>query len=266
MVIAQCDSRVVDFWLDPATDNEGRVVVRTPWLKPGAYTVDMMIHAGGHPTDIWEQACHFQVLPVSPYPTRPRRTGPTGAIVFPDFDYLPALRPMATIVITPPKKFAIPKVSELWEAREVLYRFGARDVTLRYRQTLLGVMWVVLQPLLTALIFVLVFAKVAHLSYGGAPAHRLHLRGGDGMEPVQRDHHPGPDLPRLQPGSRVQGVLPPDAGTPGRRLLLPGRLRRLGGVPHRPHGDLRGQPGRGGPPRPGVDRDDPPVGQRGRDW
>ena len=57
---------------------------------------------------------------------------------------------MATIVITPPKKFAIPKVSELWEAREVLYRFGARDVTLRYRQTLLGVVWVLLQPLLTA--------------------------------------------------------------------------------------------------------------------
>ena len=72
---------------------------------------------------------------------------------------------MATIVITPPKKFSIPKVSELWEAREVLYRFGARDVTLRYRQTLLGVVWVVLQPLLTALVFVLVFSKVAHLDY-----------------------------------------------------------------------------------------------------
>jgi lipopolysaccharide transport system permease protein len=73
---------------------------------------------------------------------------------------------MATIVITPPKKFSVPKVSELWEAREVLYRFGARDVTLRYRQTLLGVVWVVLQPLLTALVFVLVFTKVGHVNYG----------------------------------------------------------------------------------------------------
>jgi lipopolysaccharide transport system permease protein len=73
---------------------------------------------------------------------------------------------MATIVITPPKKFSIPKVGELWEAREVLYRFGARDVTLRYRQTLLGVVWVVLQPLLTALVFVLVFTKVGHVNYG----------------------------------------------------------------------------------------------------
>ena len=76
---------------------------------------------------------------------------------------------MPTIVITPPRRFSLPKVSDLWEAREVLYRFGARDVTLRYRQTALGVVWVVLQPLLTALVFVLVFGKVAHLSFGGAP-------------------------------------------------------------------------------------------------
>jgi len=77
---------------------------------------------------------------------------------------------MPTIVITPPRRFSLPKLSELWEAREVLYRFGARDVTLRYRQTLLGVVWVVLQPLLTAVVFVLVFHKVAHLSTGGQPA------------------------------------------------------------------------------------------------
>jgi lipopolysaccharide transport system permease protein len=74
---------------------------------------------------------------------------------------------MAKIVITPPRRFALPKTAELWEAREVLYRFGARDVTLRYRQTLLGVVWVVLQPLLTAAIFTLVFNKVAHLHVQG---------------------------------------------------------------------------------------------------
>jgi lipopolysaccharide transport system permease protein len=76
---------------------------------------------------------------------------------------------VANIVITPPGRFSLPKVGELWEAREVLYRFGARDVTLRYRQTALGVVWVVLQPLLTALIFALVFGKVAKLPSGGVP-------------------------------------------------------------------------------------------------
>ena len=77
---------------------------------------------------------------------------------------------MPTIVITPPGRFSLPKVCQLWEAREVLYRFGARDVTLRYRQTLLGVVWVVLQPLLTALVFALVFGRVAHLTTGGVAA------------------------------------------------------------------------------------------------
>ncbi len=76
---------------------------------------------------------------------------------------------MATIVITPPGRCALPKVAQLWEGREVLYRFGARDVTLRYRQTLLGVVWVVLQPLLTAAIFTLVFNRVAHLKSSGVP-------------------------------------------------------------------------------------------------
>ncbi len=87
MVIAQCDSRVVDFWLDPATDTEGRMVLRTPWLKPGAYTVDFNVYAGGHATDIWEQACHFQVLPVTPYPHPTTPDGTDHGVVYPDFDY-----------------------------------------------------------------------------------------------------------------------------------------------------------------------------------
>jgi lipopolysaccharide transport system ATP-binding protein len=87
MVIAQCDSRVVDFWLDPSTDNEGRIRLRTPWLKAGAYTVDLSVYAGGHATDIWEQACHFQVLPVTPYPHPTTPDGTDHGVVFPDFDY-----------------------------------------------------------------------------------------------------------------------------------------------------------------------------------
>ena len=87
MLIAQCDSRVGDFYLDPATDVEARLRLRTPWLKPGAYTVDLFIVAGGRATDIWEQACHFQVLPVSPYPHATTPDATDRGIVFPDFDY-----------------------------------------------------------------------------------------------------------------------------------------------------------------------------------
>lgn len=52
---------------------------------------------------------------------------------------------------------------ELWEFRELLRRFAARDITLRYRQTALGVTWVVLQPLLGAGILAFVFGGVANL-------------------------------------------------------------------------------------------------------
>ena len=73
------------------------------------------------------------------------------------------------IVITRPARFRLPAPRHLWEAREVLLRFGIRDITLRYRQTALGVVWVILQPLLTAGVFTLVFGKVAKLPTGGVP-------------------------------------------------------------------------------------------------
>jgi lipopolysaccharide transport system permease protein len=44
-----------------------------------------------------------------------------------------------------------------------------RDIKLRYRQTLLGVLWVILQPLLAAGIFAFIFGRVAHLDSGGEP-------------------------------------------------------------------------------------------------
>ena len=72
-------------------------------------------------------------------------------------------------VITPPGRFSLPRWSELWEAREVAYRFAQRDVLLRYRQTAVGVAWVVLQPLASAGIFAIVFGQVADLSSDGVP-------------------------------------------------------------------------------------------------
>lgn len=74
-----------------------------------------------------------------------------------------------SIVITPPGRFRVPRITQIWEGREVFASFGRRDITLRYRQTALGVIWVVLQPLLAAGIFTLVFGKVARLPAGGVP-------------------------------------------------------------------------------------------------
>ncbi|WP_402467084.1 ABC transporter permease [Isoptericola aurantiacus] len=80
-----------------------------------------------------------------------------------------ASRTTTKIVITPPRKLNVPRWRELWEAREIFYRFGVRDVVLRYRQTAIGVAWVVLQPLVTAAIFAVVFGRVAGLPTGGVP-------------------------------------------------------------------------------------------------
>jgi lipopolysaccharide transport system permease protein len=74
-----------------------------------------------------------------------------------------------TIVITPPGRLGLPRWSELWGAREVLFRFGQRDVLLRYRQTAVGVLWVFLQPLASAGVFAIVFGQVAGLPSQGVP-------------------------------------------------------------------------------------------------
>jgi lipopolysaccharide transport system permease protein len=59
--------------------------------------------------------------------------------------------------------------AELWRYRQLVIAFATRDVKLRYRQTALGVAWVVLQPLLGAVIFAM-FSKVAKIPTSGVPA------------------------------------------------------------------------------------------------
>jgi lipopolysaccharide transport system permease protein len=60
-------------------------------------------------------------------------------------------------------------VGLIWKFRDLLLAFAWRDIRLRYRQTFLGVAWVVLQPLLGAAIFAFVFGVVARMPSGGAP-------------------------------------------------------------------------------------------------
>jgi len=76
---------------------------------------------------------------------------------------------MSKVVITPPGRLSLPHWQELWGAREVFLRFGQRDVLLRYRQTAVGVTWVILQPLVAAGIFSIIFGRIAGLSTDGVP-------------------------------------------------------------------------------------------------
>jgi lipopolysaccharide transport system permease protein len=60
-------------------------------------------------------------------------------------------------------------LGDLWAYRELLYFLTWRDVKVRYKQTLMGVAWVVVQPLLTMLIFTLVFNRFARLDTAPIP-------------------------------------------------------------------------------------------------
>lgn len=60
-------------------------------------------------------------------------------------------------------------LKELWQYKELFYFLAWRDVKLRYRQTLLGAMWAVIQPLFTMIVFTLLFGRVVNVPSDGIP-------------------------------------------------------------------------------------------------
>jgi homopolymeric O-antigen transport system permease protein len=58
---------------------------------------------------------------------------------------------------------------DLWRYRELFYFLAWRDITVRYKQTVIGVAWAWLRPFLTMVVFTLVFGKLANLPSDGAP-------------------------------------------------------------------------------------------------
>jgi lipopolysaccharide transport system permease protein len=74
-----------------------------------------------------------------------------------------------TVVIEPTRGWSALNLKELWTYRDLLMILAGRDVKLRYKQTGLGVTWVVLQPLVAALIFSIMFGRFAKLPSNGQP-------------------------------------------------------------------------------------------------
>jgi lipopolysaccharide transport system permease protein len=58
---------------------------------------------------------------------------------------------------------------ELWQYRELFYFLAWRDVKVRYKQTILGIVWAVIQPLATMLVFLVLFGKIASIPTDGTP-------------------------------------------------------------------------------------------------
>lgn len=68
-------------------------------------------------------------------------------------------------------------LKDWWTYRELLYFLIWRDVKIRYKQTLLGAAWAIIQPLLTMLIFTLIFSRVARINSEGIPYPIFALAG-----------------------------------------------------------------------------------------
>lgn len=73
------------------------------------------------------------------------------------------------MTIRPPSRWSGTNLHELWQYRELLYYLVWRDVKLRYKQTVVGILWAVLQPLATMVVFSIVFGHFAGIPSGGVP-------------------------------------------------------------------------------------------------
>ena len=76
---------------------------------------------------------------------------------------------MPEIIIEPSHGWLSLKLGEVWQYRELLYFLAWRDVKVRYKQAALGVAWAVIQPLITMVIFSVIFGKLAKLPSDGIP-------------------------------------------------------------------------------------------------
>ena len=68
-------------------------------------------------------------------------------------------------------------LKEVWQYRDLIWLFTKRSFILRYKQTILGPAWVILQPLMTTLIFTLVFGGIAGISTDGVPQVLFYMGG-----------------------------------------------------------------------------------------
>jgi lipopolysaccharide transport system permease protein len=76
---------------------------------------------------------------------------------------------LPTVIIEPPRGWLDLRLADVWEYRELLYFFVWRDMKVRYKQTIIGVVWVVLQPLLNMGVFTIFFGRLAKLPSEGLP-------------------------------------------------------------------------------------------------
>ncbi len=75
---------------------------------------------------------------------------------------------MKELTIKPKTPFSL-NFKELWQYRELFYFLALRDIKVRYKQTAIGIVWAVLQPFLTMIVFTVFFGKIAGIQINDVP-------------------------------------------------------------------------------------------------
>lgn len=79
--------------------------------------------------------------------------------------------------ITPKNNLLELKLAEVWRYKDLLFLFVKRDIVTVYKQTILGPLWYLIQPLFTSVIFTIVFNSIAGISTGGVNSFLYNLAG-----------------------------------------------------------------------------------------
>jgi lipopolysaccharide transport system permease protein len=82
-----------------------------------------------------------------------------------------------TMIIRPQRHWLDMRLAELWRFRDLIALFVWRDFVAYYKQTILGPLWYLIQPLLTTLMFTVVFGRLAGLSTDGLPQFLFYMAG-----------------------------------------------------------------------------------------
>ena len=82
-----------------------------------------------------------------------------------------------TTIIKPHNKLWQIDFKELWQYRDLLSMYVKRDVITQYKQTILGPLWFIIQPLLTTIMYMIVFGGIAGISTDGLPQALFYLAG-----------------------------------------------------------------------------------------
>ncbi len=81
------------------------------------------------------------------------------------------------LVITPRKKWYDLQLGDVWRYRDLIALFVRRDFVTRIKQTVLGPLWLILQPIMSSLVFTVIFGNIAKLSTDGLPQMLFYMSG-----------------------------------------------------------------------------------------